>query len=186
LRLSKTGALPTGLNNTSDYFVEVIDANTFYLTTSIFGVATRLTTTGTQSGVHSYLQSLYGLGDGISTFNCPDGRGKFYRSLDLGAGIDTGRGLGTVQKGTLTVIDTVSVGSTEGAWSVTCSIANPSLSLAQALGGMDNYTTTDYANLQVNGAAASGNVALPSNGGGNSWTGVMRPSNIAVPYIIKY
>lgn len=39
----------------------------------------------------------YGRGDGSSTFNLPDLRGKFVRGLDGGANIDTGRALGTYQ-----------------------------------------------------------------------------------------
>ena len=95
LRLSSTGALPTGLNTTSDYFVEVINANTFYLTTA---GGTRINTSGTQSGTHSYLQSLHGLGDGLTTFNLPDLRGEFRRGADLGRGVDSGRAVASLQR----------------------------------------------------------------------------------------
>ena len=39
----------------------------------------------------------YGAGDGVSTFNLPDPRGKFIRALDDGRGIDVGRVLGSSQ-----------------------------------------------------------------------------------------
>lgn len=39
----------------------------------------------------------YGAGDGVSTFNLPDPRGKFIRVLDDGRGIDAGRVLGSSQ-----------------------------------------------------------------------------------------
>ena len=39
----------------------------------------------------------YGAGDGVSTFNLPDPRGKFVRALDDGRGLDAGRGLGSSQ-----------------------------------------------------------------------------------------
>ncbi|WP_095146974.1 phage tail protein [Pseudomonas sp. Irchel s3b6] len=39
----------------------------------------------------------YGAGDGVSTFNLPDPRGKFIRVLDDGRGIDVGRVLGSSQ-----------------------------------------------------------------------------------------
>ena len=39
----------------------------------------------------------YGAGDGVSTFNLPDPRGKFVRFLDDGRGIDPGRLLGSNQ-----------------------------------------------------------------------------------------
>jgi microcystin-dependent protein len=39
----------------------------------------------------------YGAGDGLTTFNVPDLRGEFVRSLDDGRGVDSGRGIGTAQ-----------------------------------------------------------------------------------------
>jgi microcystin-dependent protein len=41
--------------------------------------------------------TLYGAGNGTTTFKLPDWRGKFIRGLDDGAGIDTGRVLGSPQ-----------------------------------------------------------------------------------------
>lgn len=51
VRLSTTGALPTGLAVNTDYFVVNAAANTLRLSTVSGGSA--ITTTGTQSGVHS-------------------------------------------------------------------------------------------------------------------------------------
>ena len=95
VRLSTTGALPTGLSTGVDYFVEVLSANTFYLSTTLMG--TRIVTSGTQSGAHSYVQSWFGLGDGSTTFNLPDLRGEFLRGWDDGRGLDVGRGFATAQ-----------------------------------------------------------------------------------------
>jgi hypothetical protein len=55
VQLTTTGALPTGLTASTTYFVEVIDANSFYLCTSLVNVAagTRIATSGSQSGVHT-------------------------------------------------------------------------------------------------------------------------------------
>lgn len=96
LRLSTTGALPTGLNTSTDYFVIFVDANTFRLASSAANAiaGTAITTTGSQSGTHSYLRSDWGLGDGSTTFNIPDLRGEFIRGLDDGRGVDTNRILG--------------------------------------------------------------------------------------------
>lgn len=41
--------------------------------------------------------TIYGAGDGATTFNLPDSRGEFWRGLDLGAGRDAGRVLGSKQ-----------------------------------------------------------------------------------------
>jgi microcystin-dependent protein len=95
IRLSTTGALPTGLNTTTDYFVIFVSANTFRVSTTFGGTA--VNSSGSQSGTHSYIQSWYGLGDGSTTFNVPDLRAQFLRGWDDGKGIDTGRGFGTQQ-----------------------------------------------------------------------------------------
>lgn len=107
VRLSSTGALPTGLAAGVDYFVEVIDVNTFYLSATQLG--TRLVASGAQSGVHSYLQSWYGLGDGTTTFNLPDLRGEFIRGWDDGRGVDVGRGFGSFQESTLVLDANISL-----------------------------------------------------------------------------
>lgn len=99
LRLSTTGALPTGLNTTSDFFVIFVDANTFRLASSQDNqqTGTAITTTGTQSGTHSYLQSLWGLGDGTTTFTLPDLRAEVIRGYDDGRGVDISRVMATRQ-----------------------------------------------------------------------------------------
>lgn len=95
VRLATAGALPTGLNSTTDYFVEVINADTFYLSLTLMGA--RIATSGAQNGVHTFLQSWFGLGDGATTFNLPDLRGEFLRGWDDGRGVDYGRVFGSVQ-----------------------------------------------------------------------------------------
>ena len=70
VRLSTSGALPTGLSTGIDYYVKYVDANTFQLSSSMDGTA--INTSGTQSGTHTYTQSLHGLGDGSTTFNLPN------------------------------------------------------------------------------------------------------------------
>lgn len=55
IQLTTTGALPTGLSINTTYWVTVIDANTFNLSTSLANAqtATFINTTGSQSGVHT-------------------------------------------------------------------------------------------------------------------------------------
>ncbi|MFK0330716.1 tail fiber protein [Rhizobium sp. NPDC090275] len=102
LRLSTTGALPTGLNTTSDFFVIYVDANTFRLASTQANqqLGTAVTTTGAQSGTHSYTRSLWGLGDGSTTFNVPDLRGEHLRGWDDTRGVDLSRVFGSYQHDT--------------------------------------------------------------------------------------
>ena len=55
IQLTTTGALPTGLAANTTYWVTVIDANTFKLSSSLanVGTATFIATSGSQSGVHT-------------------------------------------------------------------------------------------------------------------------------------
>lgn len=55
LQLTTTGALPTGLTANTSYWVNVVDANTFNLSTSLVNLqaGTFITTTGSQSGVQT-------------------------------------------------------------------------------------------------------------------------------------
>lgn len=45
----------------------------------------------------SRIGTLYGTGDGSTTFNLPDLRGEFIRGADLGRGVDAGRVFGSAQ-----------------------------------------------------------------------------------------
>lgn len=94
LRLFTTGALPTPLNTTNDVFTIVNDANSYWLATSEVNAAagTKINTSGGQSGTHSRLRSLYGIGDGVNTFNLPDDRGNFERNKPA-----SGRAIGTYE-----------------------------------------------------------------------------------------
>lgn len=54
----------------------------------------------TYARLFAEIGTAWGSGDGSTTFNLPDGRGEFFRGLDGGRGIDTGRVLGSFQNGT--------------------------------------------------------------------------------------
>jgi microcystin-dependent protein len=91
--LTTTGALPTGLTANTLYYVVKIDANTFNLATSRANAyaATKITTSGTQSGTHSLFSCPYGLGDGSTTFNVPDARGRVIAGNDFMGGTAASR-----------------------------------------------------------------------------------------------
>jgi len=83
--LTTTGALPTGLSGNTDYWVIRVDANTFRLATSLANAqaGTAINTSGSQSGTHTVTRT-YGVGNGSTTFNLPDIKGKSPISLDTG------------------------------------------------------------------------------------------------------
>jgi microcystin-dependent protein len=78
--LSTTGALPTGLSANVNYFVVYVDANNFNLATTYSNAlaGTKITTTGTQSGVHTLLYNPFGI-SGASDFLVPDLRAATLR-----------------------------------------------------------------------------------------------------------
>lgn len=82
--LTTTGALPTGLSINTIYYVIRVDANTFRLATTFANAnaGTAITTSGSQSGTHTLNFCPYGLGDGTTTFNTPNLKGKVIVGLD--------------------------------------------------------------------------------------------------------
>jgi microcystin-dependent protein len=51
----------------------------------------------TYAALFAVIGTTYGAGNGSTTFNLPELRGEFIRSLDDGRGVDAGRGIGTAQ-----------------------------------------------------------------------------------------
>lgn len=88
-----TGALPTGLSVGVNYYVlsNGLAANTFQVSTSEGGTA--VTTSGTQTGVHSVRKTPFGCGNGSTTFTLPDPRGRALAAMGAGSGL-TNRPLG--------------------------------------------------------------------------------------------
>ena len=97
VQFTTTGALPTGFVTATQYFVvgASITTNTFQLSATQGGAA--ITTTGSQSGVHTAHNAPFGIGDGSTTFNVPDLRGEFVRGWDDGRGADASRAFGVLQ-----------------------------------------------------------------------------------------
>lgn len=51
----------------------------------------------TYSDLFAVIGTMYGTGDGSTTFNIPDDRGEFIRGWDNGRGVDSGRAIGSTQ-----------------------------------------------------------------------------------------
>lgn len=93
IHLTTTGTLPGGLSVTAQYFAIVVDANNirFASTYANAMAGTAITTTGTQSGVHTLRYNPYGVGDGTTTFNVPDLRGRAIAGRDDMGGTSANR-----------------------------------------------------------------------------------------------
>jgi microcystin-dependent protein len=78
-----TGALPTGLTANTVYYVIAtgLTANQFQVAATLGGAA--INTSGSQSGTHTLVSCPFGLGDGSTTFNLPDLRGRVPLGDDL-------------------------------------------------------------------------------------------------------
>jgi microcystin-dependent protein len=87
--LTTTGSLPTGLSANTIYYVVSATTNTFELSSSYGGSA--INTSGSQSGTHSIYACPYGLGDGSTTFNVPDVRGRVVAGADAMGGTAASR-----------------------------------------------------------------------------------------------
>ena len=94
-----TGALPTGLSANTIYYVIAtgLPANDFRVSATRGGSV--VNTSGSQSGTHSVFHSPYGLGDGSTTFNLPDFRGRVPLMPDNTGGTAAGRVTGVNGKG---------------------------------------------------------------------------------------
>jgi microcystin-dependent protein len=80
IQFSTTGALPTGLTAGTTYYIVSATTNTFRVATAPGGTA--INTSGTQSGTQTAIFVPYGNGDGSTTFNLPDLRGRVAFGLD--------------------------------------------------------------------------------------------------------
>lgn len=122
----------------------------------------------TYANLYAAIGISYGAGDGSSTFNLPDLRGMFLRSLDDGRGIDASRTLGTTQSGQMPSHNHRLLAS-NGA---TAAVITVSTGLAGWANGVVGYT--------------AGNNNLMENTGGTTNGGEVRPINVALLACIKY
>lgn len=123
----------------------------------------------TYARLFSAIGTNFGVGNGSTTFNLPDIRGEFVRGVDLGRGLDPGRGFGSVQAGAiqnhnhfLPTTETPS-GST---WSIPDTVWQKGSSNAQPVTG--EFATT-----------------FGTTGTVGTFAGETRPRNIALLYCIR-
>ncbi|WP_426235747.1 phage tail protein [Pseudomonas sp. TWP3-2] len=123
----------------------------------------------------TYLGTTYNKGnEGAGNFRLPESRGEFLRGWDHGRGVDSGRTLGSWQKGSLQSFDPSNESlAVSGLWHNTASNAG----IAQAH-GLDAHSQWDYPisnSVFTTGAGPVSDGAL----------GVTRPRNLAVMWCIK-
>lgn len=119
----------------------------------------------------------FGAGNGVSTFQLPDARALFLRGLDEGRGLDPSRVLGSFQKGTLVGWDQLN----NAVWNLTTTSAGAA---SQQAIGADPYNTGNYAGVALKGAGSDSSATLPGGPTDNGYSGIARPSNIAVRFLI--
>ena len=120
------------------------------------------------SSLFSMIGTIFGAGDGSTTFNLPDARGQFIRSWDDGRGIDSGRGFGSNQ-----------AQDWKGFYMMNTGQNTTSYNHNEEYHGK---STTAY-----NGRTFAGGWAAPSAAIGTKWdTSEIRPTNIALLVCIKY
>lgn len=118
----------------------------------------------------------FGVGDGVTTFNLPDLRGEFIRGWDDGRGVDSGRVMGSRQKGTLVGgYDDNNAGGDIGL-------------LPDKRGrdyGGDNVIPAEYGLTEVIYMPSDERVSYPTIRA-NDWYAVTRPRNVALLACIKF
>lgn len=126
----------------------------------------------TYSTLFSVIGTVFGSGDGTTTFNIPDFRGYFARGWDDGAGIDPGRAFGSIQQDAIESFTATSVVTDPGhAHSYVQVEAGGTLS-----GGSGGGTVSGITGTQVTG------ITVATTYTGETET---RPKNLALMYIIK-
>ena len=88
VRFTTTGAVPTGLAVNTDYFATKVDANTFKLSTTLANqvAGTFITTSGSQSGVHTGQNYTTTRGVGVATTELERLNGLWVNKYDIANG----------------------------------------------------------------------------------------------------
>jgi phage-related tail fiber protein len=169
--IAQASALPVG--SMVGFPVNKVPAGFLEIDGSVQSIATYPT-------LAAFLGTVFNQGnEGVGNFRLPESRGEFLRGWDHGRGVDVGRAIGSVQKGSLVAMDTGAAGNQTIHLTPAASVAS-----AQVAAGLDAYVPSDYPNLDIAGVSASGISALPGLATETA-SGVVRPRNLAVLWCIK-
>lgn len=183
IQLSNSGgSLPTGLTALTDYYVTILTANTFKVSTSMANVVagTFVNVTGAGSGTNSVQFFSYGSGDGTTTFNVPDLRGRVIAGADAMGGTAASR-LTTLKTG-------VSGGTSSGfgpALANTGGREDHQLTTAQLAAHSHSMTTYQGTNTIPFFGRGDG-VNVPNSQSVNSTGGDVAHNNVQPTLIVNY
>ena len=131
----------------------------------------------TYADLFALLGTTHGTGDGSTTFNLPDYRGRFLRGLDDGVGLDTSRTIGSEQANSnkshshAVTVDSESHSHTASSANDT---HNHSITVNNDSHSHD-FRAQPNTNAGTSGGTYMGNTRLGSGGGNVSYTGSVRP-----------
>ena len=130
------------------------------------------------------LGTVFGEGDGETTFNLPDLRGEFIRGFDNYRGIDAEREFGSWQKGTLQPYDS----NKYSVWTLgVYNTVDDNPDTVKKLAGLETVDVKDYNPYCISGTRT--NTEIPANvpqGNPDKCTASTRPRNVALLPCIKY
>lgn len=127
----------------------------------------------TYAALFAAIGTVFGAGDGVSTFNLPDMRGEFLRGFDDGRGVDVARVFGASQAATAIANYAHSDAATPGATSAICNyFVNHD--------GVGPLTTNPNSGYYMTAASTS------NSGNVYAGTATVRPRNVALLACIKF
>ena len=139
----------------------------------------------TYANLFAAIGTSYGSGDGSTTFGLPDCRGEFPRFWDNGRGLDSGRSIGSWQKGSVAAIN-IPFDEGLGGMYAAGNSGDQSYVNAAAIAGLDLAYAGQYVPTKAIHAGAPSqldNTWYVTDGWGG---GVTRPRNLAFLACIKF
>lgn len=148
-----TGSLPTGIAVGTIYYVTNASTNSFNVAATPGGAAINFT--GSQTGTQTCRYCPYGCGDGVTTFNVPDARGRIF------FGGDSMMGGAFANRITSATVNPPLAGGAGGAES-----RSVSLSVSTSV----SVSVSVFGSSTTGGASAESSVGSLPGGNVNTWT----------------